>query len=288
MANFDGTHILLFPTFRCNYRCSYCVFHQDSTGCLKTITGSEWHIGPELSAAEWKQHLDKFKPYLLEMSGGEPTLSEAIPELVNDLPDGCKWAITSNGTYLPDYNERAAKTCGSYTLSFHLEYFKKGGKQYLTDLVGKAVELKKQGFPVAFTFVITPELLPMAEAVVPILQKDWPVNIHPAAFVVGLNWDKHRDELRRIKKLGGMYYIEYPMSLADCMQFESCTAGGRSYFFLMPDGRVLRCHSQVFSQHHQELGHISTWQLPETDEFIPCEWPHMVACDDRSTKKRGK
>jgi MoaA/NifB/PqqE/SkfB family radical SAM enzyme len=59
-------HVYWYPTFRCNYRCSYCpVVTKFSFTSVVDKPG-------ERSAADWLQAFDRLPPFVLYIAGGEP------------------------------------------------------------------------------------------------------------------------------------------------------------------------------------------------------------------------
>ena len=73
-----GATISISPTFRCNYNCEYC----------SPVLGREKRkILPEVTLEKWLHFIDHFPIKLREVniSGGEPTIMDYFPELVNEL-----------------------------------------------------------------------------------------------------------------------------------------------------------------------------------------------------------
>src|SRR5436853_2492934 len=74
-------HSMLYPTMRCNYKCSYCPV------VTKFDFGMVWGYGSELTASQWIAALEKLPPAVIYIQGGEPFLYRDLPELVNHLPE---------------------------------------------------------------------------------------------------------------------------------------------------------------------------------------------------------
>lgn len=283
----DKTSILMLPTVRCQLRCPYCQWHfkgNKTGGQLTMAGGAQWKIGHELTWEDWILHLTKFAPFHIELAGGEPTLWEDINAFVQHLPEGCTWGITTNGLELP-FDDICSPNCLGYSVSFHLPYARADGG-YVRRVFNTARELQRRGVGYAFkfSFVVTPKLMTDAERwTKEISQWGYPIHYNAASLVEGLDWDEHPDEFARLKELAGPGFLEYPWKWERFPVYTRCTAGDDKYFFLMPDGNVLRCHSQIYWMDSQPIGHIETWR-PEQG-MRPCGKPHLWVCDDRSTEK---
>ena len=71
-----------------------------------------------LDPGEWLAGLERFAPYHLELTGGEPSLYPGLAELLAGLHEGCAWSITSN--LLTEAALRLPlEHCASFTASWH-------------------------------------------------------------------------------------------------------------------------------------------------------------------------
>src|SRR3954451_12765069 len=71
---------LLWITFRCNYRCSYCNIVTNFN--FGDLSGKE----SEKTVDQWLGALEKLPPTMFFIAGGEPFLYKELPELINGLP----------------------------------------------------------------------------------------------------------------------------------------------------------------------------------------------------------
>ena len=83
--------IVLWVTFRCNYRCSYCpvVTRFD----FSKLYGKQL----ERPAEQWIAALERLPKANLYFSGGEPFLFSDLPELINGLNKHNILGIVTNG-----------------------------------------------------------------------------------------------------------------------------------------------------------------------------------------------
>jgi organic radical activating enzyme len=282
------TNIMWLPTVRCQLKCPYCQWHfkgnSKEGGTLTMAGGATWKIGPERKSEEWLEWLKPYAPYHLEIAGGEPTLYKGLADFLRGMPEGCSWAITTNGLEVP-CEEDLSFNCVGYAVSFHIPYAQQD-EFYTRKVMNHFILQIARGYGanIKFSIVITPETIAAAEYFTKMMRL-WGHVVHynQAALVEGLDWDKHPDVVERMKKLAGETLIEYPWRWEDFPIYKQCTAGDKNYFFLMPDGNVLRCHSQIYWKDSKPIGHISTWK--PTEGMQPCGKPHLWVCDDRATEK---
>lgn len=279
------TMILLLPTVRCQLNCPYCQWHfkgnSKEGGTLTMAGGATWDIGPEQTAEQWLEWLKPYAPWHIEVSGGEPTLWKPLNEFLTKMPEGCTWAITTNGLEIPITAE-ALTRCAGYSVSFHLPYARLDA-QYVKQMYSNATKLMRRGAAQQFKFsiVATPDLLDDLERFVSEMRK-WghAVHINPAALT-DVDWAKQEAAYHRMEDIAGTGLLKYPYKWELFRKPGYCSAGDSNYFFLMPDGNVLRCHSQIYWKDSEPIGHISDWK-PE-DTIRPCGRYHLWVCDDRAT-----
>ena len=107
---------LIWITFRCNYRCSYCNIVTNFD--FGSLSGRD----SEKSADEWLLALDRLPSTLFYFAGGEPFLYKELPELINRLPSKHSViGVVSNGTAKIETFKRLKKRIG-INISFHREF----------------------------------------------------------------------------------------------------------------------------------------------------------------------
>lgn len=137
---------LVWITFRCNYRCSYCNIVTNFD--FGTLAGR----GSERSVDDWVAAMDRLPPTLFYFAGGEPFLYSGFPDLLNRLPAKHSLiGVVSNGTVKLDVYKRIEKKI-ALNISFHREFVEEEA------FVKKVLELKEL-FNVSVNVVATRENL---------------------------------------------------------------------------------------------------------------------------------
>lgn len=267
---------LFMPTFRCQLECHYCQYKvstkENPEIGYPQIKAFEHrpNVGPELSADEWLSHLERFRPYFLEISGGEPTMYKDLPELISKIPDDCIWAMTSN-TLRPDIIETLDfSKCVSWTSSYHHRLDEK----FIQGLVAVVKKSSRRVIP-AVTFVVTPQNWEAAiKKLFEFMGHGVRVNVHPL-FANEFSWKEHpemKGALDVIRLMKQVNFVEQDWK--SDLRYTPCRAG-HNYFYLMPDGQVLRCYSHGFKGH--TIGHVSTFEpykgleACDVDCLFPCD-----------------
>lgn len=274
------TEIIFVPTWQCNLSCSYCDYRtkaiRDDDGA---VTGYElkafdqtWHFDQELSWPAWLVMLNRFRPYHLELTGGEPTIYRHLADLLAHIPCDSSWAVTSNT--LTDVRLFEPANCKFWTASYH--YRKRD--RFLKNMDW----LKRRGFPCRVTLVMTPGNADhMFDVMKDFRSLDLMVNIHPV-LKEDFSWADHQDLLKKARALHDGVWVNLVEDVPKEFKprsYSSCNAGGK-YFALMPDGTVLRCYSALLWQ--GKAGHISDY---EPSALIrPCNQKCLFHCDNRAEK----
>lgn len=273
------TKIIFIPTWHCNLACSYCDYTTKSNNTDGYILEG-FHkvrtIGRELSPEEWLKYLDKFRPYLLEMTGGEPTKYLQLPELLKSLPEDCKWATTSNTLLTEQIEKLPSYNCLSWTASYHYHSDDK--------FIANLMFLRKRGILARVTLVLTPQNADTCfSKIEQFVNLGFGVNIHPV-LKQGFSWAKDMDIWNKAQSM-----ISKAVCFVSDIPFEwkperyfSCKAGD-GYFCVLPDGQVLRCYSEIFTDNNR--GHISDYKMPSG--LRECNIDCMFPCD-RQVEKGGK
>lgn len=259
---------LFVPTWRCNLQCSYCHFDiEDIKDGILRCYGQEWKFGKELEPKEWLEALERFQPYLLECTGGEPLVYKGFWDVVENIPEGCYWAITSN-TVVPIEFPKDFSKCWAWTASYHY-----GHKlPFVKNIARLSREL---GHRFRISMVVTPENIDEVEASArSFMQQKIPTNVL-RVLTPGLDWTDHEDVWQRVLKLGkeGSLVIEDEIPPKYEFSKHAYCEAGTFYAALMPDGQVFRCYSALLGQ--KPLGHVRDWVPNQTVE--PCGQP-CAAC----------
>lgn len=264
--------IIFIPTWRCQLKCSYCdyEFKEGAINCF----GRTIPVGKEKDYTDWLYALNKFSPFLLEMTGGEPTLYKDLPKLLSNLPGKCKWAVTSNT--LADVSDYPANNCLCWTASYHYhsdEKFKEN-----------CYILKNKGIPLKITMVATPDNIDLLKRKIKEF-KHFLIHIHPL-LKQDVNWDNYPEQWKQMQKLnrpGKVKVIDKIRPAWNVSRFEKCNAGGY-YFLLFPDGKVYRCYSAILEQ--DNLGDVENY-IPDCS-MKECGYSCIFPCDEYPVKKGEK
>ncbi len=107
---------LIWITFRCNYRCSYCNIVTNFD--FGTLSGRD----SERSVDDWVAAMEKLPPTMFYFAGGEPFLYSGFPDLLNRIPAKHSLVgVVTNGTVKLDVYRRIKKRV-ALNISFHREF----------------------------------------------------------------------------------------------------------------------------------------------------------------------
>ena len=98
-------------TNRCNFTCWYCPDHLHS--------GTSSWPDLDVSSRYFRFLREKHSNVFLDFIGGEPTLWPALPEFLENLPDGIDCEITTNGSRTIKWWQRVGPRLRRVTISHH-------------------------------------------------------------------------------------------------------------------------------------------------------------------------
>jgi len=268
--------IIFVPTWRCNLKCPYCDYRTEKNtgeGYKLLCFGKEWLIERECTWQDWARKFERFAPFHLELTGGEPTIFPGLPKLLAHLPVGCTWGLTSNTLQNP--SDYPAHNCKGWTASWH----DVNKEKFLQNIA----TLRSKGINTRVTVVITPENIRRTiEAIIEFVKAGIGVNVHHV-LSQGFDWEEYPDELEMIRNLdsgnGKVSYISTIATRWEPKHFPMCNAGG-DYFMVLPDGKVLPCYSALLWD--GGVGHIDLY-TPD-DSYKPCGRDCIFDCDRTARK----
>jgi len=264
--------ILLYPTMRCNLKCPYCHFGVEHQERGYTWSGYEkdHYIESEISPDRFLKFIKDNAPMHIEFSGGEPTLYKGFKRLVNMLPCGCSWAITSNT--LTDIQGVDFEKCISWTASGHVynDIFKKN-IAYIkskTPNVSVSMVMTMKGFDKC---VQRAQGLAELRIRVNLLRE-----LNP-----GVNWEKTK-EWETLVKMRAWGYNVVEDDIPGSFEFDSgyMCRGGSEYIAIMPDGLVYRCYSEAMNG--QPIGKVKNFKF-EPEPF-KCDRPCLGCGEDHKAR----
>ncbi len=268
-------HILFWPTFRCNYRCSYC------TVVTKYNLLNNFPPKSERRADEWIIALEKLPPAMIYFAGGEPFLYTGLAELVNNLPKKHQLLGIVSNVSQPISMYRKIQRRFHLNASFHREFISDA------EFVSKVKELQ-EFLDVHVNIVATPENLPVIASIEQVM-KTHRVTLHVDPLVdVAFRYSAQEEALlRKYTRADRKSLVRF-----DDFSPKQCSAG-RNYLNLMPDGQAFACaggfnykYSPLYAEmvkgkplDHFGLGNIFDPEFKMNSTDIICELPCQHACD---------
>jgi MoaA/NifB/PqqE/SkfB family radical SAM enzyme len=267
--------VLLWPTFRCNYSCSYCPVHTKFDFAT---------VYPRSSEKTWQQWVDAFEklpPAVFYVAGGEPFLYAELPELLNNLPSKHNvFGIVSNLS-LPARVIKKVKARIHLNASLHRECVS------TEEFVAKVLDLQ-DSFHLEVNIVATPENLPAIEAIDKLLNSH-DITLHVDPFVdTEFHYDSEQLKLlRKHTTIDRSNLIEF-----SDRSLKSCSAG-MNYLNVMPNGDVFTCasgfayvHSPLFAEvvgdqntDHYRMGNLFDSDFALNKSNVSCTLPCEAYCD---------
>lgn len=137
---------LLWITFRCTYKCSYCPY------CGLCDYSKIFPKSCEKSGEEWIKSLETLPPTSFYISGGEPFLYKDLPYIINNMPKkhAILGIVTNASVPIEIYNKVNKKI--HLNISYHNEFTNED------DFIKKVLLLKKK-FNITVNIVATPDNL---------------------------------------------------------------------------------------------------------------------------------
>lgn len=268
-------HVLFWPTFRCNYRCSYCTV-RTKFDFSKVFTPTS-----EKTVDQWLSAFGKLPPATIYVAGGEPFVYAGLPELINNLPEKHVLLGIVSNVSLPASTYRKVKRPFHLNASFHREHVD------ADSFVDRVKELQ-EFLHVHVNIVATPQNLPLISSIAE-LMKTHRITLHVDPYV-DHEFRYSAAERTLLKK----YTTADRKSLVDFDDFKpkQCSAG-RNYVNLMPDGEAFTCaagfnytYSPLYAHLVQNrpladfrMGNIFEDGFSLNSRDVLCDLPCKDACD---------
>lgn len=274
--------VVLWPTFRCNYSCSYCPVH------TKFDFASVFPKACEKSWQQWAEALEKLPPAVIYVAGGEPFLYTGLSDLLDHLPAKHRVLGVVTNLSMPASVIRKIRRSTHLNASFHRECVSQEA------FVAKVKDLS-DSFHIDVNIVATPENLPVIAAVDD-LMKSRHVTLHVDPYV-----DPHfRYSAEQLKLLAKHVQSDRSALLEfDDFSHKSCSAG-RNYINLMPNGDVFTCasgycyaYSPLYAQvvagkrtDQYRMGNLFEHDFALNERDVSCALPCSAYCDRDSVLVR--
>jgi hypothetical protein len=257
-------YIAAFLSFRCPYRCSYCI-NRARPGHL---------IQDEAPASEWLRFFERLdaRDVPVTLQGGEPGLHRDFLAIVRETLPLHPVDILTNlafdlGAFVDAIDPSALNREAPYApirVSYHPEQFT------LRDIVERVLFLQNAGFRVGLYGVTHPAQQTAIDHARAVCQ-DLGIDFRTKPF---LGWHE------------GRLHGEYAYADACCLEPpRACQCAG-SELLIAPDGHTFRCHHHLYG-HTEPTGHITDLGLRLDDDFHPCRhYGHCNPCDIKVKNNR--
>lgn len=246
----DFNYVGVFLTFRCNYRCSYCINkHSGSIRMSKHLSAAEWIRG--LSRLRLKSDLP------ITLQGGEPTLHPGFYDVVNGLPRRLNIDLLTNLQFdaaeftarVPPDRLRRNAPYASIRVSFHPQVMD------LEKTMAKALTLQEAGYSIGLFGVLHPD------------QRDIIRVAQETCQAAGIDFRTKEFLGVHNGRLYGKY--RYPQGLDG--QTHEPVLCRNSELLIDPAGFVFRCHHDVYKGVNP-IGHILDPDLTIESRFRQCQF----------------
>lgn len=269
--------------------CAYCqIFSPMETQDTYVDFGSKRiPVTRELTPKEWirgmhKVRLATSKRPLWDFTGGEPTLYEGLPELLEGARTYSDWAITSN-SLLRRQIERIFNANidmpSSWTSSWH-----PGAKRDINEFIDTLKFIRSHGVYTSCTVVLHASTKDtIREDLKRIASEGFVVQIH-LALMEGYSLANDSDtELKAIyeelKWLNRAPAEDYDSTPEGVPTPRDCVAGYESVA-VSSDGAIYPCYRGMMCEPNPPIGKWGEW-IPQTDLTRGCDWICNFACDLR-------
>lgn len=238
-------HFLLNITWRCQNDCSYC-WMQRTVGKRPAMQSA-----PERPLADWVAAIQRDKPELVDIAGGEPLLIGWLPDLFRACPQTA-FGLSTNGLSTGGVEALCRERIGNVVavnVSYHPESpWKLYDERYKT-AVGR---LRSVGYPVHTNLVLANDNKARSEQMLRYLEA---IGVH-----VSLSPYEEVEELGMQTSLG------------------LCCKGGVNHLNVAPDGSAWPCLTTMRSPYYEQTC-LGNW-LDGTLDLSRKEQPCYLYCAD--------
>jgi organic radical activating enzyme len=269
--------VLLNPTWRCNYKCSYCPI------VTKFAYTTVVPKSGERSGEDWVEALDRLPSAAVYVAGGEPFVYADMAVIINRLPS--KHHVLGIVTNLsqPVSVYRKIEKRIKLIASFHREHVD------VETFTAKARELSPY-FDIHANIVATPENLPLLGQVSEDLKHSG-VTLHVDPYVDVTGFQYTAAQLQILRRYVSSDRPESQLDFHDYSP-KRCSAG-RNYITFSPDGSAYTCyggmhfiHSTQYSEmaagrdlSRFQMGNLFDPDFQLNTEDKVCSMPCNAACD---------
>lgn len=251
-------YIAAFLTFRCNYRCSYCINYFE----VKRLPRGE------ISGKDWVKGLNRMvsrDDLPITLQGGEPSVHRDFTYIINHIKPELNIDILTNLQF--DVNEFIKKVepnrlkrkapYASIRVSYHPEVMD------LDETTKKTLKMLDAGFSIGIWGVLHPE------------QEGLILKAQDKCKSLGIDF-RTKEFLGEYKgRLYGTYLYE---DACDKKHTEKVLCK-TTELIIAPNGNIFRCHSDLYAN-RQPIGNLLDPNFKIQDKFRECYfYGHCNPCD---------
>jgi MoaA/NifB/PqqE/SkfB family radical SAM enzyme len=267
---------LLWITFRCTYKCSYCPY------CGIQDYSKYFSKNLEKSGEEWLAALDRLPPTMFYISGGEPFLYEDLYKIINNLQKKHSiLGIVTNASMPLDVYDKVSKNI-HLNVSFHSDFIDED------KFINKILSLSKK-FHITINIVATKKNILLLQKYSKCLKSN-NIDFHVDPIIDFVNnkcFDYTPEDLKIINK-----FILKDRSLYKKQLLEKSTkicSAGRNYYNIMPNGDVTICSNTMDIKYSKyrcetkdknfELGNVFNNNFSLNNSDYKCLYKCLNHCD---------
>jgi len=255
---------------KCNNRCPYCLTVQTNDPMQKV---------PFRPYKDWVEVWNRFEGnLLLDVVGGEPFLLPGFVDLINELNDHVKVAITTNlKCDLTEFVQKVSpQKVVSMTASLH-----PSSSMNVESFLGKIQLLKNRGFHLVVNYVAYPEQLWMIPHFKKLVE-DAGVIFHVDPYGPGPKrpYTLSDKELKFLKQFVGIDrgdFFNHEWKTYQC-------SGGMNLFSTLPNGDTYTCVTGRY-QESNRVGNVFDPNFKPSEKPVICRTISCAGCDlDKVTR----
>jgi MoaA/NifB/PqqE/SkfB family radical SAM enzyme len=270
--------VMMNPTFRCNYTCSYCPIV--TKFAYTSVVGKSG----ERSAEDWLAALEKLPPAAICFVGGEPFVYAELSKLINEMPKKHHLLAITTNLSQPETVYRKINKRIKLIASLHREH---------TDPETFLAKIKQLSphFQIHVNIVATPENLPYLGPISQELKQEG-VTLHVDPYVNVSGFHYTEEQMTEVRK--HIASDRHPEAQQDYNDYspKHCSAG-RNYLTLSPDGSAYSCYNGMNFNHSTQytdivggrnvsqfrMGNIFDSNFKVRSNDMICSMPCNSACD---------
>ena len=252
----------------------YVTFGSKNIFLSNKITPQDWLTGTQLVCDSTGDMI------LWDFTGGEPTLYEHFPELLNLVKPYSIWAVTSNSLLRKQIDKLDFERCCSWTASWH-----PGANKPIDQFIDNIKFVQSHKIYTSVTIVLHESTkLVIKDDLKRLQDAGFPTQIH---LFLSEGWSLNdasqelKDVYEDLKQMNKAPAEGWSGSAPGLLNPRDCIAGYKSAT-VSSDGFVYSCYRHLMVENAPPIGRWGTWK-PSNDLTRDCTWDCNFACDLRNT-----